>query len=263
MIHVTCNTIEETISAAMKITIDWGDGISDLTEDVWYRGSTDCNDLLPSAYRKDVDELSATISFTQMVRSITDTRDFNAWDYYCLARHHVIPTRLLDWTEGFIQALFFAFDGWDGMTKPCIWMLRPHLLNKESINDDCIIAPWGTRNLSERAVDMWLPPIETKTATVKGIVWSNKHPLAIYPSRSNPRVIGQLGTFTVHGFDKTSLNEFIQSRPNSDLIMARIDLVGFDPQETQRKLWYLGLRQSVIYPDPDHIVKDIRYSHNW
>ena len=91
MIHKTCQTIENAISAAMEIAIDWGDSAGDLTNDVWYRGSKDDHDLVPSAYWKDVDELSSIISFNQVVRNLTDTRGFDEWDYYCLARHHGIP----------------------------------------------------------------------------------------------------------------------------------------------------------------------------
>jgi hypothetical protein len=259
MITTECKSVYNAAETAMSIAIEWGDKQNDPTIDVWYRGVNDGGyDLLPSSYwKKDVDETSSLNIFKQLVRNVADTRGFNDWDYYCLARHHGIPTRLIDWTEGFFQALFFAFDNWSGDTSPCIWMLRPDALNKHSVGEDSIFVTGG------EGTSMWLPPIESQAKDIEGATWTNKNPIAIHPPRSNPRVIGQLGTFTVHGVDKTPLNRLLASAGNSDKFLAKIHLVDFDSNKVKRLFFYLGLRQSVIYPDPDHIARDVGYMYGW
>jgi hypothetical protein len=112
MIVRKCKTITEAISAALSISLDWGNKNKDPTTDIWYRGVKDnTHNLIPSAYYSgpNVDEYSRFISFKQVVRNLIDTSNFDNWDFYCLARHHGLPTRHLDWTEGLMQALFFAF----------------------------------------------------------------------------------------------------------------------------------------------------------
>ena len=48
------------------------------------------------------------------------------WLY--IMQHVGVQTRLLDWTEGLLQALFFALEN----EKPIVWMLDPQQLNSLS-----------------------------------------------------------------------------------------------------------------------------------
>lgn len=47
-----------------------------------------------------------------------------------LAQHYGVPTRLIDWSDSFHTALFFAFGGWSSINikapkRPCVWCLDP------------------------------------------------------------------------------------------------------------------------------------------
>jgi len=257
-----CKTIEEAIAKGMEIVTLWGKSENDMTTDVWFRGVPDNElELQPSAYWKKADENSTFVSFKQIVPTMVDTKTFDSWDFYCLARHHGIPTRLLDWSEGLLKAIFFAFDKWDGKTTPCIWVLRPHLLNKNVIKDGSIFSPNSHDDEVAGALKLWLPPIINGSKTVAGVEWKNDHPIAIYPSRSNSRIGDQLGTFTVHGVNEEPLEKYISKLPDPDDILIRINLIGFDVEGVKRQLWYMGLRQSTIYSDPDHLAKDVCYAY--
>ena len=268
MLQEKCTSIDQAIATASRIAKKWGDGLPDPdpTLDVWFRGANDTFDLLPSAYwrtRGKEYEYSAFATFKQLARNVSKTSGFSKWDYYCLARHHGIPTRLLDWSEGILQALFFALDGWDGSGTPCIWILRPDALNQLSLELDLILAS-DTETERGRATEHWLPELEPNgKINIDGNHRSNEKPIAIYPARTNPRIVGQRGTFTVHGTDTRPLNEILCAEPEFQDSLARIDLEGLDRDITRRTMHYLGLRQSAIYPDADHIAKDIRFIYGW
>ena len=55
----------------------------------------------------------------------------SSWDNLFLMQHHGLPTRLLDWTENFAVALYFAVQECE--SEASIWILDPYELNRLSI----------------------------------------------------------------------------------------------------------------------------------
>jgi len=106
----------------------------------WFRGEPNVDSpLLPKLYRKKKDGSShdentllqlfrmkaPSLGFGQMPNR--DTID----QWLFLARHVGLPTRLLDWTEGALIALYFALLE----EEPIVWMLNPLELNRLSVSD--------------------------------------------------------------------------------------------------------------------------------
>jgi hypothetical protein len=99
-------------------------------------------------------------------------------------QHRGVKTRLLDWAESFAVALFFALDGSPVMQEPCVWMLVPEELNKESVGRCEVLAP-QTMSYPCDYIDLDAPPcVPTK---------------AIYPIKNTARIAAQQGVFTVQG----------------------------------------------------------------
>lgn len=260
----TAKSISEAFDAARDIVASWSQG--DIAY-CWFRGANNHTlSLQPGAcWRTDYRELDILVPFSQEGVTFANVGGLDAWDTYYLAQHHRIPTRLLDWTESFAASLFFAFDGWDsgGGAVPCIWVMRPEMLNQVTIAWQGIVSP---ENIPE--TEGWLPRKIAKTDHIvavdeNGIVYDNDRPLAIYPKKSNGRICAQQGMFTIHGRNSSSLPEIVTSlNADVDDVFRCIELVGFDDSVFQ-DLRMLGIRRSAIYPDIDNFVLDLKDYYCW
>lgn len=106
-----------------------------------------------------------------------------AWDILFEMRHHGVPTRLLDWSENFAVALYFALNGNATVLDPCIWILDPFALNKQTTGEESIM----------------VPELDTDIDYYNNFIIKNakqsQHPIALYPKKHSPRVFAQKGVF--------------------------------------------------------------------
>jgi hypothetical protein len=99
-------------------------------------------------------------------------RPQNSWEWYFLMQHSGAPTRLLDWTEGALIALYFAVRNKLDATDAAVWVLDPWSLNEHVLGIDEVIAPSaeaGLLKLDAKRYDPWLPArySESKALNVK------------------------------------------------------------------------------------------------
>jgi hypothetical protein len=234
----------------------------------WFRGVRNATlSLLPGAYwRRNFDEMTAVLRFSQEGRAFTEVGGLDDWRTYYLAQHHGIPTRLLDWTENFITALFFATDGWDGRTRPCVWIIRPCEINRLSFGWAGLISP--ERNLE---LSGWMPSSiaagSQKITTKDGKwVYDSASPLALYPRKDNIRLVAQQGAFTVHGTNREPLDLWIaKSIPQNhrSVVCKIVFSKGVKREELRSQLADLGLRRSTIYPDLYNFVLELKEREGW
>ena len=109
------------------------------------------------------------------------------WEWYFMMQHHGVPTRLLDWTEGALIALFFAVRKNPGFYDAAVWMLDPYELNKQVIKREEVIPPSasGVIQSDRERVEKWLPP---RFKNLKGLP---KESVAIYPTHVVRRISAQ------------------------------------------------------------------------
>jgi hypothetical protein len=145
-----------------------------------------------------------------------------------LARHHGMPTRLLDWTDSLLVASFFALEpaGTQG-TKPAVYALDTNSL---SVIDDTVFDPFDAKH--------------------EGV--------AIYrPPHINPRIPAQQGLFTVHFQPGTDP----QFKPDH----VEIFRLPTKPQAFKLKeaLDYAGYNRASLFPDLDGLTRHIAWKHKW
>ncbi|NMC60145.1 MAG: FRG domain-containing protein [Candidatus Methanofastidiosa archaeon] len=134
-------SIEQFIYDVELVTSKWSFE-DDISACPWFRGAT--NGLrhkpLPTVLRKEFGDRSGSYDEFQLTRMFRNRaavmgetpprNDIDQWLF--LMRHFGLPTRLLDWTEGALIALFFAVCGSDLEEDPAVWMIHPLELNKKT-----------------------------------------------------------------------------------------------------------------------------------
>lgn len=258
--------VASSIAEAFELAIGFIDEWAYRPSYCWFRGSVDRRlTLQPGAsWRRGYNELETLVDFAQRGVAFADVGRIDEWNTYYLAQHHRIPTRLLDWTESFAAALFFAFDGWNGRTTPAVWILQPAALNETFLSWYGVLDPDR-----QKETEIWLPPVVDRKNPVtrqdeEGYVYDNRWPLAIYPKWTNERITAQQGMFTVHGRDPAPLVDLVTAagKDPRDHI-ARIDLRGFRRRRVYSELAMLGIRRSSVFPDMDNFVTELKQQDGW
>jgi len=133
---------------------DWKDFISAIDQakkdlgcsnsGAWYRGvRTDKYRLYPTILRPRtpigiIRERDIYEQFTDFESESTHAE--NSWERLVKLQHYGVPTRLMDWTEVFGVALYFAVRKLDGKQahSPAIWIINPFSISKRArkSNDD-------------------------------------------------------------------------------------------------------------------------------
>lgn len=213
---------------------------------VWYRGLTQSSYSLSSGlFRLHIGGLDEYLSLEDQMyryyRALGYSLHGNesGWHLLYSMQHHGVRTRLLDWTESFPIALFFATDGWvSGNAR--VWMLNPLALNELSIGRREILSPGR----------LWPYPDKNHKDSKHGQL----HSIAVYPIKNNHRIIAQHGVFTVQGNCLDPLeSEFGDALLHGGL--EYIDLSMDVREDALRFLKQCGITRFSLFPDADGLSR--------
>jgi hypothetical protein len=167
-----------------------------------------------------------------------------------LMQHHGMPTRLLDWSESYLVALYFAVEDSNfSDIDSAVWILNPWLLNRLSIGHASVPPSWSPELV--RYVS------ETEEHTIV--------PVALKPNHGSERLAAQKGEFTLHGKDPRGLEELI-SRPAPDSAALKKIIIAAEAKGSLLKqLFMAGVGPAALFPGLDGLCREIafRYSKDY
>ena len=275
MVEENAAGIPELITTVKDIAKAWWPAPSSEGE-LWFRGQPESRyDLVPGLYRVSnapfhYSEESLFEEFKSYGAQFVDQRIKTEWDWYFLAQHHRLPTRLLDWTLNPLAAVYFSlcetFETGDRRNydaevrmpvqpsiydddSPAVWVLDAASLNRFAggPGSDYIITPGGPVS------DGYLPSAVLNQSP------GNRYPLAVLPPYTNSRIVAQHGVFTLHGHDNGSIDSLATSSSPATIRLARIKLDRANLAHTWEDLELLGIDRGAMFPELDSVVYCIKW----
>ncbi len=161
-------------------------------------------------------------------------------DKYFLAQHHGLPTRLLDWTTNPLIALFFAVcseNDKDGSFFAMYSRSDFYGSNHEDVLSQ-----------SEGIVNEAINTLFDEDASEN----KYKFPLRIIPDSQDGRLLSQSSRFTLHLNNHKDLDTLIGGNIRKFKIKSerKIELI--------EELSMLNIKLSTLFPDLDHLIKELK-----
>ena len=214
---------------------------------LWFRGhENEDYKLMPTVYRDPYTwerEVPLLHQFKARAARFINPAPLTDIEWLFIMQHHKTPTRLLDWSESAIVALAFATQFRD---EKCDKNANVWCLNPEELNSNIRFTEYK---------DEPIPNI-CECKDIQGIYESprQEYPIAVIGPQNTERIIAQRGVFTLFP-NKTSFE--MESLSNASDFLVKIEIPKERINEIKTDLYYIGITESVLFPEIDSISKEL------
>jgi len=220
-------------------------------EKIWFRGHANkAWGLSPSISRGRtdpiVDEFRYFKQFKQDAARVINDLPLDEWGWMFLMQHYGVPTRLLDFSENPLVALFFAVCSHEDEDGALI-VIEPAKWNKEK--GHCGICDGDIPSCGiDEEMDLYMMSSIVKA---RGTSASNP-PLAATGSRNSHRIFAQEGVFVVFHMDMD-----MNIDDSSCQSTWKYTIPATDKPTIKEHLSVLSITEYTIFPELDKLAKKI------
>jgi hypothetical protein len=214
---------------------------------LWWRGQADSTwTLSPGVFRnrKEIFESSLNFDFMMKAKSrfpnCPTTNSNPSW--LLLMQHYGLPTRLLDWTESPLIALYFAVENEKEDEKDAVvYALQPFNLNSKQCDMNAILSPGHSEirpifndafNINKTNSDQRIAAFQTEQFDIRHLV--------------------QQSEFTIHGSATA-----IEDLPKNEEFLGKIIISASAKGELRKMLKILGITRSYLFPDLENLSAEL------
>jgi hypothetical protein len=186
------------------------------------------------------------------------------WGLVFAMQHLGLPTRLLDWTESFPCALYFAQHKRNPSDDAAIFIFSPQQHNQTVVGREGLVFLGG-----DASKPMIVKTHQYHPAVVRGADDNDMETLAVEPELTNPRMVAQRSAFTLCGASfqpleeryPDSIRKFVIRSEDFPDAQAFLDLAsqthfGYFPDLDGLKVQLIeGLEQEIL------LARDYRAKH--
>lgn len=257
--------LKEQVANSFQEFLSYADlGQTDDSSAIWFRGTGNSNyTLSPSIHRHNQITDSAQLfnienklitRFKERSVPYLTHRLEDAWELLFLMQHYGMPTRLLDWTENPLIALFFALSS---ATKnsagayennAAVWILSPAKWNRSVFKHNSYQG--GAMSPTENMVSSYAPAKEYQ--------YMHEHPVALLGIHNSPRIVAQRGSFCLFGKSLQPMEKIYADHSFEEDTLNKIIIPAEKITEILNKLTWMGITDAVIYPDLEGLAKETK-----
>ncbi len=218
---------------------------SRLRQPIWYRGQDRADwGLVPTIARASgsiTAESPLITRFKQNALGLLTERPNSEWEWLFVMRHHGVPTRLMDWSESPLVALFFAAN-LEPKKAGAVWCLLPIELNKFAN-----IRPQHPAEIpgfgDAEVLNTYLPSSLAKEQT------SSLLPAAAIAPRNTRRIQAQHGVFTITHRVQTGVETI-----NDQSHVWKLVIPAKAKPRILAELRSLNVSRLTLFPELDHVA---------
>ncbi len=194
------------------------------------------------------------------------------FQWLSIMQHEGSPTRLLDWSEYAITAMYFALEDYilernpgGSSSIPCVWILKPLILKAYSkkIYQKFRRSPIGVIGAIRNDYDDTITTLLQLDDQRYRREMYNHVPMPILAPYLTERIKSQTGVFTIFPLHKTCSNYLqirgedfnLASLPDAEDFLLQINLLS--PIQMSKQLRQMGVKRSMFYPELPNLAFEI------